>query len=322
MTTANPAMHTSGFEGRPVRGWRLVVEGLTVVVLEQPRLWLMGLAGFLARGGVIVFALPIVVLPSAVGIANFIGPTSVTAAGPAARLVALFGVAAVGAAAWLALAVVVGSVVDRAMIGAHLQAMGSSVSEGASGRLVDLVVIRLALLMPLAFAVAWASGRVVEAAYQELILPSNLSTALVVRVLLRAADAVAVPGVIWVVCETVAAMAVRRSVIDGSGLLAALRGALRHLLRHPASTLGTTLLSVLVSVLGLVPVAFALSASWSALRTALLEDGRPPTVVLALVGFLAVWLGGLLVAGVLAAWRSAVWTGEMARFDIARSGDR
>jgi hypothetical protein len=310
-----------GLDVRPVRQWRPVVEGLTVVVLEQPRLWLMALAGFLVRGGAIVFTLPIVVLPSAVGLANFIGPTSVTAAGPAARLLALFAGAMAIGAVWLALAVLVGSIVDRAMIGAHLRALGLRDGEGEQGRLADLVIIRLVLLIPLAVAIAWASGRIVDAGYQELILPSNLSTPLLVRVALRATDALGVVAVTWLACEAVAAMAVRRSVIDRSRPATAIRDALRHLVRHPVSTLATTALTVLVSVLGLIPATFALSASWEAVRVALVEDGRPLTAALGLAGFLAVWLGGLLIAAVLAAWRSAVWTGEMARLDIARSGD-
>ena len=36
---------TTRFGTRPVRGWRAVIEGLTVIVLEQPGLWLMALAG-------------------------------------------------------------------------------------------------------------------------------------------------------------------------------------------------------------------------------------------------------------------------------------
>jgi hypothetical protein len=304
------------------RRWWPLVEGLTVVVLEQPSMWLMALAGFLVRGGVVVFALPIVVLPSAVGMANFIGPTSVTAAGPAGRLIALFAVGLVLAAVWVCLAAVVGSVADRTLILAHLDSMGISPSGGRQGGLLDLIAVRLLLLLPLAVVVGWASGRLADAGYQELILPTNLSTPLFLRVFLRASDVIAAIAVVWLASESLAAMAVRSAVIDGRRPGRAVWNAALHVARRPASVVATTLLTAAVSVAVLVPVAVALSISWSALRYALLEGPGVVTVVFALAGFLTVWLSGLLAAAVLAAWRSALWTGEMARFHIARSGDR
>jgi hypothetical protein len=45
-------------------------------------MWPVALAGFLARGGIVVFVLPILVPPSLVGLATFIGPASITPDGP------------------------------------------------------------------------------------------------------------------------------------------------------------------------------------------------------------------------------------------------
>ena len=48
-----------------------------LATLAHPMTWLLALAGFLVRGGIVVFLLPIVVLPSPVGLANATAPTVV-----------------------------------------------------------------------------------------------------------------------------------------------------------------------------------------------------------------------------------------------------
>ena len=78
------------------------------IVFDAPRLWALGLAGFLARGGIVLFALPIVVLPSVVGLTTFIGPNSVTAAGLAPRFVAIVAITTVVLVGWIVLATLVG----------------------------------------------------------------------------------------------------------------------------------------------------------------------------------------------------------------------
>src|SRR3989304_449023 len=55
---------------------RMVGAALSVVVAE-PSLWLLGSAGFLVRGGLVLLALPIVTLPSPGGITTLLGPAVV-----------------------------------------------------------------------------------------------------------------------------------------------------------------------------------------------------------------------------------------------------
>ena len=43
---------------------------------ERPALWIVALCGFLARGGIVLLVLPMIPLPSTVGMATFVGPTS------------------------------------------------------------------------------------------------------------------------------------------------------------------------------------------------------------------------------------------------------
>jgi len=292
----------------PGRAWRAVVEGMSFIVLEQPELWLPALAGFLVRGGLLLFALPVLVLPSAVGLGNFVGPTSVTAAGPSGGLLALFIAVLATAIAWLGAAAVIGSVIDRMLVLRHVELLGGQLSppnrRGAAATLGELVSIRLLLLVPVGVAVGWAGQRLVEVGYQELILPTNLDTPLLVRVIGRGGDGLLVLAAVWLACETLGAIAVR------------------HLVRHPLSTAATALLGLAASAAFLLPAVLGMSAAWNALRTALVDGLDASLVVLALTLFLAVWMAGLVLAGLLAAWRSAIWTGEMVRFGIARSGDR
>ena len=62
-------------------GWREAVVAAVLIVRARPALLAVGLVGFLARGGLILFTLPIVVLPTPTGISNFIGGTALTGAG-------------------------------------------------------------------------------------------------------------------------------------------------------------------------------------------------------------------------------------------------
>ena len=45
-----------------------------LAILERPSTWLLGLVGFLVRGGWLIVLGPIVVLPTAVGLANVVAP--------------------------------------------------------------------------------------------------------------------------------------------------------------------------------------------------------------------------------------------------------
>ena len=310
----------------PRRAWRAVVEGMSFIVLERPELWLPALAGFLVRGGLLLFALPIIVLPSAVGLGNFVGPTSVTAAGPSGGLLALFIAVLATSIAWLGAAAVIGSVVDRMLVLRHVELLGGQLSppnrEGAVATLGELVSIRLLLLVPVGVAVGWAGQRLVEVGYQELILPTNLDTPLLIRVIGRGADGLAVLAAVWLACETLGAIAVRQSLMTGASVPRALAAAAGHVVRQSLSTAATALLGLAASAALLLPAVLGMSVAWSGLRTALVDGLDPGLVVLALTLFLAVWMAGLVLAGLLAAWRSAIWTGEMVRFGIVRSGDR
>ncbi len=74
------APELSSAERRPIGQSRPMTRGVTLgsgllVTLATPATWPLALATFLLRGGIVLFVLPIVVLPTPVGIGNTFGPT-------------------------------------------------------------------------------------------------------------------------------------------------------------------------------------------------------------------------------------------------------
>ena len=58
--------------------WGAGLAASLLVILPRPTTWIVGLAAFLVRGGIVLFLLPIIVVPSPVGLANVLGPTITT----------------------------------------------------------------------------------------------------------------------------------------------------------------------------------------------------------------------------------------------------
>ena len=293
----------------------------------------VALAGFLLRGGVVLLALPSAVLPSVIGIA---GVTGIDAVGIDGRptpwlfeIVAIFGGALI---LWLALASLIGSLIDVWLIEATVDATDRPVRRGRSlpeiGLLLDMVAVRGICLLPLVGALAWASTRVYTVAYNELTTPSNLATPLPVRVVENAADAVVVVALVWLVTETIAALAVRRLVLADGGVWASIVGTLVQIVRRPLSTVSTAVAStgasVLAAAVALATTAtafdwcriaarnqqpIAISLGFGPLSTT--RDFRPVMFVLAALILAAAWVAAAALSGIASACRSAAWTGEV-----------
>jgi hypothetical protein len=293
----------------------------------------VALAGFLLRGGVVLLALPSVVLPSVIGIA---GVTGIDAVGIDGRptpwlfeIVVVFGGAVI---LWLALASLIGSLIDVWLIEATVDATDRPVRRGRSlpeiGLLLDMVAVRGICLLPLAGALAWASTRVYTVAYNELTTPSNLATPLPVRIVENAADAVVVVALVWLVTETVAALAVRRLVLADGGVWASIVGTLVQIVRRPLSTVSTAVAStgasVLATAIALAATAtafdwcriaarnqqpIAISLGFGPLSTT--RDFRPIVFVLAGLILASAWVAAAALSGIASACRSAAWTGEV-----------
>jgi hypothetical protein len=293
----------------------------------------VALAGFLLRGGVVLLALPSVVLPSVIGIA---GVTGIDAVGIDGRptpwlfeIVAIFGVAVI---LWLALASLIGSLIDVWLIEATIDAADRPVRRGRPlpelGLLLDMVAVRGICLLPVAAALAWASARVYTVAYNELTTPSNLATPLPVRVVENAVDAVVVVTLVWLVTETIAALAVRRLVLADGGVWGSIVGAVVQIVRRPFSIVSTAVASTGASVLAtaIALVATAMAFDWCRIAARNQEpiamslgfgplsttrDFRPVVFVLAALVLAATWVAAATLSGIASACRSAAWTGEV-----------
>lgn len=283
-----------------------------LAALGAPRLWAIGLAGFLARGGIVLFALPIVVLPSVVGVTTFIGPSSVTAAGLAPRFVILIVLTVLALAAAVLFGTFVGAVTERFLVRAIVE--GRMEQPARYGRapvspaLAALVVIRLVALVPLGLAVAVGGARLGHVGYQELILPSDSSAPFVIRVLLAAPEVVAALIVAWLISELIAAVAVRLAVRDGRGPTRAIGGALVWIVRRPVRSLVVVIATTMGSLVVVGPGLVAGTVAWSGIRTVLLGSSDPTAALGPVALFVASWMGGLVLAALAATWRSAAWS--------------
>jgi hypothetical protein len=300
--------------------WHRAAAEAARATAARPRLWAYALVAFLARGGLAVLALPIVVLPTFVGLANLVGPASVSAAGPGPRLVAII----VAAVAAIAVLVVTGTIVaaaaetalHRATVEPHpaarvLRAPGPGA--GIRAGIARVAAVRLVLLVPVAAALATAVPAWVAVAYRELTLPSDVAAPLVLRILAGGPAVSALVVVTWLVAEVGGGFAARRAVLLGAPVPRALAAGLLDIARFPLGTLLTMVVALAVSLALLLPATWAVSAAWDAVRLALVDDAGAVAALATTVLLAAAWLGALLLAAVTAALRATLLTAELLR---------
>lgn len=290
-----------------------------LLVLERPTLVPVALAGFLVRGGIVVLGLPILVLPTPVGLATIFGPdiVSVALAGPNPGIVRLAVIGAVLLGAWLLLGGLLGAAADVACIEA------SAASEPRAERrvpvegsrpvprwrlIVRVLVVRWLAHLPLVVALTWGVVRIVEATYAELVLPSDTAAPLVLRVLGASPDAVV--GVVgtWLVGEAWGGWAARFVVLEGRSSGSALWAAVRWCARAPTRAVGAIVAAT--TALG-VAVAAAAAGSvtvWSVLRPTVRIDPSGAVALVAVLLLVGVWLVGVVGVGLVVAWRAVAWT--------------
>jgi hypothetical protein len=297
-----------------------VLAGALAVTLLRPVSWALGLAGFLAGGGVILVAWPILVLPTPTGLQNALGgPVSSLVFGePSAALVALLLGGLAGVTALVVAGTLAGAWAERQGIAVALEAaddddlgLAPVDLQGAPGTL-RVAAIRLLALAPVLAAAALAWQPVYDAAYRELILPQDLVTPLPLRVLGQVPWLIAGLFLVWLLADAAGAVAVRRLVLERRPVVRAWLLGWADLVRRPQRIVPTALAGVAILALLLVPAMAAAAIGWERVREILL-GGREPLVVLAGVAvWVAIWLGGLVLAGVGAAIRAAAWTLELA----------
>lgn len=278
------------------------------IALGRPTLWLLGLGTFLLRGGIVLVVLPIVVVPTPVGIGNLLAP-SLTAislgAIPMGFFFASVGIG-VGVVLWLGLAGWLAAMLEAAAVRIVAGRGADEVPPPREG--ARILACRLVCLLPLAAALAIGSARLVFVTYQELTLPSDSATPVAVRVLRDAPDVPIAILVIWMSAEIVAAVAARRVVLGEVRVRSALRSAIGSIGRKPLAALGRFLLPTIVLALIVLAAAVASSAAWTTVRATLEAGPDPVGALLATVALVAIWLAGLALIGLASAWRAAVWT--------------
>ena len=305
--------------------WGAGLAASLLVILPRPQTWIVALASFLVRGGILLFLAPIVVTPSAVGLANTLGPTITTfwlggmSLGFATAVTAIFA-AFFG---WLVIGGWVAAVTERDLIDAvadddELGAGGTIPHPSGArrrGRIWRIVLLRVAAYVPLALSLGDGSLRLVQATYRELTLPSDVVTPIAWRVISTVPEAVIAILVTWALGETLGSLGARRIVVWGQSVDQAYFGAWADMLRRPLSTIGTFVLPTVVMALVVAPIVLASGVAWDYLRTELAAaaGANPALLLLSMLTFVAIWLAGLLVAGLAAAWRSAAWTLEQVR---------
>jgi hypothetical protein len=289
------------------------------VVLARPTTWLLALAGFLIRGGVLIVLLPIITLPTPVGLANVVGPAIVSFVfgGPTMGVVILVLVAFAGLMAWLLaggwlaasmeVALIRTVAADEELAPAEL---AMTIRPRASGWILGA---RLFSLAPLLAAFIFGATRLVAATYAELTLPSDATTSIVWRVLAAAPEAVVAILATWVLGEILGAFWARRLAIAPGRVWRAIGSGVGDILRRPIRAVVLYLVPTVVLVLVLVPSAAAAGSTLLAVRAAFDPFDDPLRAFAALVAFVGLWIGGLLLAGLVCAWRQAVWTVDAVR---------
>lgn len=317
-----------------------------LVVLERPGLVALGLAGFLVRGGILVLLLPIVVLPTPVGLATILGPdiVSVALAGPNPGLIRLAAIGSLVVLCWLVVSGILGAAVDVAVtaaaggaakrraalgpgaVGGDVRPIGIASGAVASGgsvggdrwRLVARVAaVRWLAQLPLVAALAWGAFRIVEATYAELVLPSDTVTPLILRVLAAAPDALVLVVGVWLAGEVWGGVAARFVVLGGRSVIGALGAGLRWFARTPIRGLVTTVATTLVLALGLGAAIGGSAAVWASLRPIVRIDPGGVGMVSAVLLLVAVWLTAVVAVGLLVTWRAVLWTLVV---DVGRAG--
>lgn len=306
--------------------------GALLVTLASPVTWPLALAAFLLRGGLLVVALPILVLPTPVGLGNLLAPTltAFVFGGISLQLVVLVAAVVLATMAWAIAGGILAATLEAEaarIVADHEQVVPSAGApdEGvAVGELPEphpagvarprqaeaarVFVVRVVAHAPFGVALAWGAARLVAVTYRELTNPGDVATPLVWRVLLASPDVVAAVVATWTVGQALGAVAARHVVLARDGIVRALREASGTLLRRPLTVLADFWLPTLALTVAIAPSALAAAPAGDVVREAMNTPNDPIELALAVVLFVSLWIVGLVLTGVVCAWRAAVWT--------------
>jgi hypothetical protein len=297
--------------------WPAAVAAVTVATLGRGRWWLLALAAFLVRGGVLLILPPLLLVPTPSELANLLNPSLLgTGLGsPTPLLVTVVAITSVGLLVLIVVTTVLGTWLDLALVEAeqaeeelHAGAASSSAAHHPIP-MIPAVGVRLAAHLPTAIVAVLAVTALGAAATTELISPEG-SGPLFVRILLRAPLAPAAAVAVWLLGEAWGGLAMRRVGPDRSAL-AALGSGLRDVLRP--SGIATVVLSTGVVAVPLVVLWLAAGRAFDRLEPLLSGPTDGGLILLGLGLLVGTWVCGLWLLAIGLAWRSAAWTAEALR---------
>src|SRR5206468_3514048 len=140
--------------------------------------------------------------------------------------------------------------------------LGAPAPPAADHEVRRAFVVRLVALVPFAIALAATVPTIVGATYHELILPDELVTPLVLRVIRDVPLVLVALVVAWLVGEAVGGLAVRLVAFEGRGVAGALRAALGLVARRPLQALAVLVAGTLVLVVLVGPALAATALAW------------------------------------------------------------
>jgi hypothetical protein len=323
----------------PRASWRSAVGSALAVVAGQPSLWLLGALGFAGRGGLVLLALPIIVVPTPIEMRLLVGSNL----GSSGFSPAFYGMLAIGGALVALLAVAgLAAAAYAEMAAFERLAADPETAEQRKGRsavtlenrprrslFAGLLLIQLTALAALALAAMPLAETLVRSAYDEVQRP-GMGGSLYSRMLDDAGGPFFVLLAVLVLVEMVSAMASRRLLVASFGLspsatgnfalpralASAFGGALLQPLHSPLRTLLSLVAVWTASLAVLLPVGWAIQAVWLAVRSTYLgaSSVSTPEAMIGLIivtpALAGIWAMALLLAGFAAALRATIWSVE------------
>jgi len=291
-------------------------------VAASPSTWLVAAAGFLARGGILVLAVPVLSLPTPVGVTLLVPPLSVTTSGVAAAFVPQLVVAGAALVVAAAAALVLGALAD-AVCWQRIGPLAGSAADPATDEspaavtaplVGKLVAVELLALLPAAIAAALAASRLIAVGEQEYLLPSSLDVPYVVRVLGGASQSVIALAACLLLADVVNALVSRRVLrrafrVGRSPAILRPRRGLRRVVRIAATWISAWVVTLVSLLPGLAAIELAWPGARDAYTATIARDQPGPAVLFAVtVIFVAAWAAAVLVAGLGSSIRTVLWS--------------
>ncbi len=274
---------------------------------SDPGAWPLGILGFLARGGLVVLALPLLTLPTPVGMATLLGPEVISTGRLEGRLLGLVAVWTVAL-----MGIVIVAIVLAALAQDRLHARWRPADATTGHPLRGLIGVEVLAVVPIGAVLAVSLSTIVGEVRGELLLPGDLSVPIVVRLVARAALPLGALVLAVLVSEAIDGSRSRRVLVPDRASRSSWRGLM--------SIVGTAALGWAVTLIVLLPGLAVIGATWQAARVAWSRlptaiaspsSAASPDVALAGVATLAmvaVWVGVMLLCGLASLVRAHLWT--------------